>query len=129
MPRDVSPVLNRPEANRPAIHSAYRPINDFSSIDLLGEASDLIEALRSKKPTLLSRYEDLYSKAFSQLKEDPVLNRVDEMKQDMIRAQENRLGIDVAHRRKGAHSAHGKKTEELAANVTGSSLALPGILA
>lgn len=88
----------------------------------------IIDALRSKDPTVLSRYDDLYSNAFSQLRQDRILGRVDEIKQDMIRAHENRLGIDLPPRRKGVRSARGKTTEELATNVTASSLALPGIL-
>ena len=58
----------------------------------------IIEALRSKNPTLLSRYDDLYSNAFSQLRQDPLLGRVDEIKQQMMRAQENHLGIDLPDR-------------------------------
>lgn len=89
----------------------------------------IIDALRSKDPTLLSHYDDLYINASSQLRQDPLLARVDEIKNQMTRDRENRLGIDLStDRGKGIPSRPDKMAEELAANVSGASTALPDVL-
>jgi hypothetical protein len=67
-----------------------------------GPLHKIIEAIRSQNSTLLSHYDDLYSNAFSQLRADPLLGRVDEIRKQITRAQENHLGIDLPRRaRKG----------------------------
>jgi hypothetical protein len=89
----------------------------------------IIDALRSKDPKLLSRYDDLYMNGFSQLKGDPLLGRVNVIKDQMMRAQENHLGIDLStDRGKRIPSRPDKMAEELAANVLDASTALPDVL-
>ncbi|HEX6823710.1 MAG TPA: hypothetical protein VF123_16745 [Candidatus Sulfotelmatobacter sp.] len=87
----------------------------------------IVEALRLKDHRLLSRYDDLYTNAFSHLKQDPLLDRLDVIKGQIMRHEENHLGIDLPPKKRVA-SRPNKATKELAASVTGSSLALPGIL-
>lgn len=92
----------------------------------------IIDALRRNEEVVLNRYDDLYIKASSQLKQDQLLGRVDVMKGQMIRAQENQLGIDLSTvRERNIPLYPDRTTEELAAKVlgsSGSSSALPDVL-
>lgn len=53
----------------------------------------ILDALRSGKQSIISRYDDLYPKAFSGLKADPLLNRIEEIHAQMAANQERSLGI------------------------------------
>jgi len=90
---------------------------------------NIIDALRRNEQAFLNRYDDLYMKAFSQLKEDQLLGRVDVIKNQMTRAHENQLGIDLlTDRGKRIPSRPDKMAGELAANVLSASTALPDVL-
>jgi|ERR1039458_3210828 hypothetical protein len=90
---------------------------------------NIIDALRRNEQTFLNRYDDLYIKAFSQLKEDQLLGRVDLIKDQMIRAHENQLAIDLSRATgKDALPNPERRTVELAAKVLGTSNALPAAL-
>ena len=95
-----------------------------------GEVSHkIIDALRRNEEVLLNRYDDLYIKAFTQLKQDQLLGSLDVMKRQMIRAQENQLGIDLSTATDRSTPLSPDRTaEELAAKVLGSSSALPDVL-
>lgn len=89
----------------------------------------IIDALRRNNETVLSHYDDLYVKAFSQLKEDKLLGRMDVVKGQIMQAQENQLGIDLSTtKEKNTPSSPDRTTEELAAKVLETSTSLPSIL-
>lgn len=53
----------------------------------------ILDALRSGKQSIISQYDDLYPKAFSGLKADPLLSRIEEIHAQMAAKQELSLGI------------------------------------
>lgn len=53
----------------------------------------ILDALRSGKQSIISQYDDLYPKAFSGLKADPLLSRIEEIHAQMAAQQERSLGI------------------------------------
>ena len=90
---------------------------------------NIIDALRRNEQSFLNRYDDLYIKAFPQLKEDRLLRRVDVIKDQMRRDHENQLGIDLSRTTgKDALLNPNRRTAELAAKVLGTSDVLPAAL-
>jgi AAA domain-containing protein len=94
----------------------------------------IINALRSKDLGLLNRYDDIFIKAFSELKDDGLLARIASLQAQLAAAQENQLGIlSVKSENKGTPQPKAQKppklsTEDLAAMVYGGSTALPKAL-
>ncbi len=80
----------------------------------------VINALRSSDQASLNHYDDLYLKAFSALNRDPLLGRVDQIKNEMARARENELAIDLSttkHSSTNARSSKGSQASFLAQAV------------
>ncbi|OZG70881.1 hypothetical protein BTA51_23890 [Hahella sp. CCB-MM4] len=53
----------------------------------------IINALRSNNKKIIQQYDDLYPKAFEQLKADAILSRIEEIKAQQAAEQERSLGI------------------------------------
>jgi len=53
----------------------------------------IINALRSNNKNILEQYDELYPKAFEELKADPLMNRLEEMKLQLSSEKERSLGI------------------------------------
>lgn len=89
----------------------------------------ILDALRSGKQSIISQYDDLYPKAFSGLKADPLLSRIEEIHAQMAAKQERSLGImddvekTVAKEKKEKHDA-----AALLQAVTASGAGLPQAL-
>lgn len=94
----------------------------------------ILNALRSQNIGLLNRYDDLYMKSLSELKDDPVMGRIDMLRMQLAAAQENQLGIlslksegEGKPRPKGQNTPK-LSTEELAAMVDEGSTTVPEVL-
>lgn len=61
--------------------------------DRLKPLHRIIDALRSKDMNLLSQYDDLYIKAFTQLKNDSMLGRIESLQKQLLEEQQKRAGI------------------------------------
>lgn len=53
----------------------------------------IINAIRSNKSATLDQYDDLYLKAFTELKTDPLVSRIDAIRNELAASQEQKLGI------------------------------------
>lgn len=56
----------------------------------------IINAIRSNKSGQLDQFDDLYLRAFSELKSDPLVSRIDEIRNQLAASQERNLGISPA---------------------------------
>lgn len=56
----------------------------------------VIDALRSRDISFMNQYDDLYIKSFSALNEDPLLNRIDNIRTQLMNKQERELGLGVS---------------------------------
>lgn len=53
----------------------------------------IIDALRSKRSDLLSQYDDLYIKAFTELKKDSALSRMQRLENHLLEEQQKKAGV------------------------------------
>jgi hypothetical protein len=69
------------------------PALGLTLIHCLKPLHKIITALRSQDLGLLSRYDDLYIKAFTELKNDGLMGRIESIRVQLAAAQDNQLGI------------------------------------
>ncbi len=93
----------------------------------------IINALRSKELSLMNRYDDLYIKAFRELKKDGLLGRIDSIRTQMAEAQDSQLGVKTlggqsARECNGATSTPPPSLETLEKKVLGEASSPPEVL-
>lgn len=101
------------------------------SIDLIKRVYDerfkplhrIINALRSNNKNIVEQYDDLYPKAFEELKGDPILSRIEEIKAQQGAEQELSLGIIDSP--KVAANKPKKDAESLLGSISDKSRTLP----
>lgn len=86
----------------------------------------IINALRSKKKSVIEQYDDLYPKAFDELKVDPLLSRLEEVKAQLVAEREQSLGIMDASSEQPKENK--KDASALLAAISPNSRKLPKIL-
>lgn len=82
----------------------------------------IINALRSDNKSIVEQYDDLYPKAFEELKGDPILSRIEEIKAQRGSEQERSLGIIATHK------PPKRDAESLLASISEESRTLPEAL-
>jgi hypothetical protein len=89
----------------------------------------IITALRSQDLGLLSRYDDLYIKAFTELKNDDFMGRIESIRVQLAAAQDNQLGITPSAKTIPYRPTESKlSTGELLTKVMEDSTTLPDAL-
>lgn len=91
----------------------------------------ILDAIRSRKTAQLDQYDDLYLKAFREMKADPLMSRIDEIRYHLASAQETRLGIDTSvsqiqvHGESKVSSTQRASTDDLRRTVLGGAENMP----
>lgn len=88
----------------------------------------IINAIRSNNKSLLDQYDDLYLKAFEELKADPMISRMEEIKAQLAATKEHSLGIMDGAVKKHEQEASKKDAATLLASISEESRQLPQAL-